>query len=677
MSSPEVVQRYITEQEKFGQQNFAKINQIKSLQIQRENELVQSTSSYCPNEQLMNRTLRSENIQEALNFGIGDANILRTLMCVNNSAISFPTQAGFGRNYKIWRYFTQLQQIGGESASGYAFSTGVRSVSDKSNNFDSPFVVKSPRKNLGEARIGPLHEYFVGAFGTNSLRNIIPNFSFVFGYFLCSPPFIGKEYGQKENTALTYCQNLSPDNQVMYLIYENVKNSMTLREFIQRGCSVTDYLNILTQIVLSLNFAYSKIGFSHNDLHVENILVRRLNSPITIRYPLDNNNDKFWNLTVSWVATFIDYGRSIIRYPYQGKEEYFGYALPKYGLYPDRSYPAADLFKICLSSLGAALFRSENRSLYLGKSDSELLAVNAVANPAVFEVIKQILPYFRTSSDPALVAKYVTESSSSYYTFPYYPEYDRPPLHFFQEVLLKLGVINEPNPKSLYGCANGNVCLSLEQAIVKYTLLDDDLISDPYTFWEIVIEQANSKKMDLARELVNNPAIVQSILTPEQYSIGSKFYLTYLNIGLHDLNSEVSRYNQLFSIFSKLVPNTLNYPINPQTSSAIDQYVSLLVQMVNSAWIISQIVKVLAGINLIYPDLAQQRVNNISYQQLVNDLANKYRKLLEFVNPLISRLQQYGAAVSKIELSKFGGNSSLLSLINRLGSLIWSVAPLS
>ena len=193
MSSPEVVQKYIAENEKAGQQNAEKIKEIVRNQIAREEEIIQTSSSFCPNEQLTNRTLRGENIQEALNFGIGDKNILQTLMCINNSAVSFPFNSNFGRNYKIWRYFTQLKQIGTESVSGYAFSTGVREISKK-KLIEDPFVVKSPRKNVGSARFGPIHEYFIGAFGTNSLRNNIPNFSFMFGYFMCSPPFIGQKY---------------------------------------------------------------------------------------------------------------------------------------------------------------------------------------------------------------------------------------------------------------------------------------------------------------------------------------------------------------------------------------------------------------------------------------------------------------------------------------------------
>ena len=467
----------------------------------------------------------------------------------------------------------------------------------------------------------------------------------------------------------------------MYLIYEKVKNSKPLQEFVAGGCTPGEFLNILIQIVLALNYAYQKIGFSHNDLHSENILIRQLNQPVVIGYPWldENGQEKTWYLRTSQVATFIDYGRSIIRYPYQGKDEYFGYSLPKYGLYPDRSYPMADIYKICMSSLGAALFKSSNSSIYQGKTDDELIKNGAVANPDVYKLIKNIIPYFGPDADPKVFSQYVLESRSTYYTFPYYQKYDQPPIAFFQNVLLKdygdqIGNFVSTGltanlPK--YGCALKNNCLSLETAISTYTLMDDDLIADPYTFWEIALEQASAKNIDI---LKSERVKALDFLTSDQFEIGKKFYLNYLNSGLSDLTLEVRQYQKLYEVFEQKASGVLGLEINRETAPVIDEYVSLLVQIINSGWIISQILRTLIGINRIYPDLATQRLDKLTYAKIVEKLSIDYSAKLEFINPLINELQRYGASVQKLNIPK---TSPVSGLVNRLESLIWSLAPMS
>jgi len=216
-----------------------------------------------------------------------------------------------------------------------------------------------------------------------------------------------------------------------------------------------------------------------------------------------------------------------------------------------------------------------------------------------------------------------------------------------------------------------NNCLSLETAISTYTLMDDDLIADPYTFWEIALEQASAKNIDI---LKSERVKALDFLTSDQFEIGKKFYLNYLNSGLSDLTLEVRQYQKLYEVFEQKASGVLGLEINRETAPVIDEYVSLLVQIINSGWIISQILRTLIGINRIYPDLATQRLDKLTYAKIVEKLSIDYSAKLEFINPLINELQRYGASVQKLNIPK---TSPVSGLVNRLESLIWSLAPMS
>ena len=67
---------------------------------------------------------------------------------------------------------------------------------------------------------------------------------------------------------------------VLSLIYENIEG-ITLKEYINT-CNINQFGCVLTQILFAYFEANKQIGFTHYDLHLENILIKTLDSDIVI-----------------------------------------------------------------------------------------------------------------------------------------------------------------------------------------------------------------------------------------------------------------------------------------------------------------------------------------------------------------------------------------------------------
>lgn len=66
-----------------------------------------------------------------------------------------------------------------------------------------------------------------------------------------------------------------------------------------------DIYGIVAQVFMALADTYRKYGFEHDDLHCSNIIVRRLEEPMSITYPKLGMGIK-----AKYLATLIDYGNS-------------------------------------------------------------------------------------------------------------------------------------------------------------------------------------------------------------------------------------------------------------------------------------------------------------------------------------------------------------------------------
>lgn len=151
-------------------------------------------------------------------------------------------------------------------------------------------------KNLGECIIkydsDPnsektiLHEAFIGLYATNQLRSIIPNFSLVHGF-----------YSNKK------CPS-GLEGKCAAVIYEYI-DGMDLFNYLYEEIKVKEIKQIILQLFLALFTAYDIYKFTHYDLHLKNIMIKKYDKSFEINYPKRSIKTKV-------VPCIIDYGRAHI-----------------------------------------------------------------------------------------------------------------------------------------------------------------------------------------------------------------------------------------------------------------------------------------------------------------------------------------------------------------------------
>lgn len=260
-----------------------------------------------------------------------DIYVMQFAACIANAIFNSDNDIGTNNNFSreyIKRFITHLNQIGNESAFGYALSGNLNNSSTTLSS-DNIFIIKSPR-NPKDVKV-LIHEGFTGLAGTNRLREFIPNFAYVYSIFNCLTPNI-------ENKEV---KNWCSTDGYYYVVYESISNAETFGDYIRSDrCTAQGIINYVTQIALALDFAAQKIGFTHNDLHVGNILLRKLDQPKQIKYPYRDRGDYY--IVTDAIPTFIDYGMVYMTY----KNEGFGSSNPFWRDEINRTFIMADIFKL-------------------------------------------------------------------------------------------------------------------------------------------------------------------------------------------------------------------------------------------------------------------------------------------------------------------------------------------
>lgn len=271
----------------------------------------------------------------------------------------------------IVNWFSNLRQIGPVSATGVAMISSLKDVGAMA-------VIKSP---LDPNDKDLVHELFVGMFGTNLMRSKVPNFAYIYGGFQCSPSIIDEK--TKDVVSICGDPNKPP---VQYVIYEAITPGKDLRELIKTTkITPSHYLSILLQIAFATTIASDTIGWTHYDLHTENVLTREVprmgGKPFFIEYQLDGQS---YYLLSTNIATIIDFGRS--RIIHGGKS--YGYSMPEYGVIPTEGFPLFDIYRLLMDS-SYMLMKTGNLDAlnvarvfysYFNKSESLEDAVNAQTN---------------------------------------------------------------------------------------------------------------------------------------------------------------------------------------------------------------------------------------------------------------------------------------------------------
>lgn len=193
---------------------------------------------------------------------------------------------------KFRHFFTELQKIGGKSS----FGTALLASSNELR-----VVIKTPLESP-ENHETIIHETFVGVCELNKLRDECANFAYVLGGLFCNPVMIRDDIGG-------FCTIPGKEGKgnVPYVIYEEVKRSITLERFFSTEHTIRECLEVVIQIILALQLAYQKCDFTHFDLHNLNILVQERSDFFVLRY------GKYY-LKTKHVAVIIDYGVSHVKH---------------------------------------------------------------------------------------------------------------------------------------------------------------------------------------------------------------------------------------------------------------------------------------------------------------------------------------------------------------------------
>jgi hypothetical protein len=208
-------------------------------------------------------------------------------------------------------------------------SSGAQGAALLSGFIDNPemFIVKTTIGDEPEDNDNTLYEYFIGTRALNNLREYIPNFCYTFGLFRCEAFSKHKKICEKGGN-------------INYVVYERIPGK-TLGDFISNNLSrkLTGYI---LQIILALQVAYEKYGYTHYDLHYGNIMLRKLDKPTDLEYHVGGK--KYVVLQTDAIATIIDYGFSHFQY---GGVQFGGQqSFPELSINPTRASGGYDLHKL-------------------------------------------------------------------------------------------------------------------------------------------------------------------------------------------------------------------------------------------------------------------------------------------------------------------------------------------
>jgi hypothetical protein len=310
--------------------------------------------------------LKAERLEELLQKQIQNPAVLHAIMCVTDSVLYIsPYDVGSTlMNDRIRSYFTKLRTIAPATSDDIVMTGTFDGV-------ENMMVIRSARDSSRDAL---LHEGIVGIYGTNSLRDSVPNFAYIFGGFKCSPPLL--EPGSKE--VITWC--LNSDNAVNYVLYENISPAVPISQYI-KGCTVTEFLQMYMQVLYALRTAFQQIDFTHYDLNDDNVMVRDVVAPTPVgrevnpdvliqsfQIPYVTSRGTEY-LKTNKIACIINYSRAHFKLPPIYKVahnsispgENIGVSgLTEYSVYPQRSWIMHDLYKLLMFCGRGALQAGNN-----------------------------------------------------------------------------------------------------------------------------------------------------------------------------------------------------------------------------------------------------------------------------------------------------------------------------
>lgn len=244
----------------------------------------------------------------------------------------------------LWKSITTGHKIDSNASAGNVFHMTILGKID--------ILVKTAKRtgHITDDWIAQTHEAYIGL-RMNELRSIIPNFMYTYGLDYVTPPYTNRtnevilwddsQTGvQFPNIFLEYIDGVS-----LTSVIDAFLDGSDTASIDKKLSPAESTIVLLTQLALALHTAYIKNGFIHNDLHTNNILVRRLDEPVLIEY---NYNGRRIPIYTRHMIMVIDYGESSVR-----DVESNEYVVSPYIVYNyTEGNPLADILNTYMITLG-------------------------------------------------------------------------------------------------------------------------------------------------------------------------------------------------------------------------------------------------------------------------------------------------------------------------------------
>ena len=319
-------------------------------------------------------SLNTREVSRLVQEQYSNHNVMQATSCLVGSILN-PRDGELSTAERKRYYFIPKRRIGEKSVFGIALETSLLDI-------EGLFVLKAPR-DPNDVTLS--HEAVVGLFSINRLREYVPNFAYTLGAFGCTAPIVNNRTAKVEG----WCSSdQAKDSPVLYIALENIK-SISFTEFLKTG-SADDFVKYLVQILYALNVAYTRINFTHYDLHPGNILLRKLPRVTQIRY----GSNAYIN--TEYIPTIIDFGFSHV--VENGMDlGHFGQEI--YGVNYNAAYPMFDVYKLLLMC-----------------GEQARLA----GNTAILNVVANLYTFFNKKDN---INTALTEQRPLYYSLPRLPYY--------------------------------------------------------------------------------------------------------------------------------------------------------------------------------------------------------------------------------------------------------------
>ena len=207
---------------------------------------------------------------------------LKSLVCLFNN---FLYKSKSLKPISIFNFIKTIKKIDIESAYSSVYTVDI--LSDKFK-----IVIKTSQQNYEIKNL--YKEYYISIAGINNLRYKIPTFVYTFGIF---------------KTSKSQIKNLMLEEKKKNIFIMNeqiIGNSFT--DFMNQNPTEIEWLDILIQILISLELAQREIKFTHYDLHLGNILINKTNV-----IPYEVNFDNYtYSINSNQKPVIIDFGMSSI-----------------------------------------------------------------------------------------------------------------------------------------------------------------------------------------------------------------------------------------------------------------------------------------------------------------------------------------------------------------------------